>query len=84
MKIINQIKMEHNTHQDGTGGISMLVGFVLAFTNHIFGWLGNIHFTANWDGWFQAIVLGMIGSTVTFFTNRFWKFLEKKYKDRKK
>jgi uncharacterized membrane protein YeaQ/YmgE (transglycosylase-associated protein family) len=85
MKTINSLKMDNtHHHNDGTGGISMLIGFVLAFTNHIFGWLGNIQVTANWEGWFQAIMMGIIGSTVTFFTTKFWKYIEKKYKDRKK
>jgi uncharacterized membrane protein YeaQ/YmgE (transglycosylase-associated protein family) len=84
MKTINSLKMDNTHHNDASGGVSMLVGFVLAFTNHIFGWFASIQFTANWNGWFQAIVLGIIGSTVTFFTNRFWKYIEKKWKDRKK
>jgi hypothetical protein len=84
MENINSLKMDNTHHDDAGGGVSMLVGFVLAFTNHIFGWLGSIQFTAKWDVWLQAIVLGIIGSTVTFFTNKFWKFLEKKWKDRRK
>jgi len=77
-----ELKMQQH-NQDGNV-VSLAFGFILAFTNHLFGWLGNIKITAHWDGWFQAVILGIIGSTVTFFTNRFWKYLEKNYKDRKK
>jgi uncharacterized membrane protein YeaQ/YmgE (transglycosylase-associated protein family) len=76
-----ELKMQQH-NQDGSV-VSLAIGFILAFTNHLFGWLGNIQITAHWDGWFQAVILGIIGSTVTFFTNRFWKYMEKKYKSRK-
>ena len=73
--------MEHNTDAGG-GFVSLLVGFFLAFTNQFFGVLGNIHITANWESWFQAIVLGIFGSTATYFTNKFWKYLDKKTKNK--
>jgi uncharacterized membrane protein YeaQ/YmgE (transglycosylase-associated protein family) len=72
-----------NNHLDNGSGISLLVGFILAFSNGVFGWLANIHFTSNLNGWMQALILGVIGSTATFFTNKFWKFVEKKYKTHK-
>jgi len=71
-------------HHDGGGSIvSLMVGFFLAFTNHLFGWLGSIHLTSHWDSWIQALFLGIIGSTATFFTNKFWKTVEKKLNKRK-
>lgn len=76
--------MEHNTSDAGGGFFSLLVGFFLAFTNQFFGVLGNIHITANWDSWFQAIVLGIFGSTATYFTNKFWKYLDKKFNKKHK
>ena len=72
-----------NNHLDNGSGISLLVGFILAFSNGVFGWLANIHFTSSLNGWMQALILGIIGSTATFFTNKFWKFVEKKYKAHK-
>lgn len=72
-------KMENGNHDYNAGnGVSLLVGFMLAFSNSVTGWMSSINLTADWDRWFQALVLGVIGSTATFFTNRFWKYLVEK------
>ena len=81
MNTHNLTHMEHGNHDYNAGnGISLIVGFILAFSNSVTGWLGKIQLTANWDGWFQALILGFIGSTATYFTNRFWKYVMEKRK----
>jgi len=81
MKTLNLIEMEHGNHDYNAGnGVSLLVGFLLAFSNSVTGWLGQIQIAANWNAWFQALILGIIGSTATYFTNRFWKFVMEKRK----
>jgi len=79
----NNLTMDNNHNYEAGNGFSLLVGFVLAFTNSVFGWLGNISITANIDAWFQALILGVIGSTATFFTNKFWKYVVEKRKTKK-
>lgn len=67
-------QMDSNNHDYNAGnGVSLLVGFLLAFTNSIVNFLQS-----SMDAWLQAAILGVIGSTVTYFTNRFWRYLEKK------
>lgn len=79
MKAIKNNLMEH--HQNSTGGVSLLTGFVLAMFNHIFGWLNAITTTGQMNPFVQALVMGFIGATVSYFTNKFWKFIiEKKTK----
>jgi uncharacterized membrane protein YeaQ/YmgE (transglycosylase-associated protein family) len=56
------------------------VGFILAFSNSVTGWLAKINIATDWNAWVQALILGVIGSTATFFTNRFWKFVVEKRK----
>lgn len=86
MNANNFIQMEHSNHDYNAGnGVSLLVGFILAFSNSVTGWLGQIRIAADWNAWFQALILGVIGSTATYFTNRFWKYLmEKRKKPEKK
>lgn len=86
MNINKSFEMMHDNHDYNAGnGVSLLVGFILAFSNSVTGWLGQIQIAADWNAWIQALILGFIGSTATYFTNRFWKYLmEKKKKPEKK
>jgi putative Mn2+ efflux pump MntP len=77
MNTHNLTQMDSNDYNAGNG-VSLIVGFMLAFTNSVTGWLGQIHIAAEWNSWFQALILGIIGSTATYFTNRFWRYLEKR------
>lgn len=81
MKTINQQLMEGN--HGATNGFNVVLGFILAVSNHIFGWMNNIQITAHWDSWFQAAVTGFLGATFAFFANKFWKFVENKLKRKK-
>lgn len=85
MNANNITQMEHHNHDyDAGNGVSLLVGFLLAFSNSIFGWLGKIQVAADWNTWIQALILGFIGSTATYFTNKFWKYIMgDKKKDKK-
>jgi hypothetical protein len=73
----NSLKMEnHHTNDGGIG--SILIGFVLAIGNQVFGWMNTIleiH-TIHWT--IQAVVVGILGSTASYFTNKIWKWAEKK------
>jgi hypothetical protein len=81
--------MTHNknktmsTHNSETLG-SIVIGFFLAVGNHIFGWLNHFFIFLSAGGILgdsiQAIITGMLGATAAYFTNKFWKFLEKRYK----
>lgn len=74
MNLNKLTQMDNQNHDYNAGnGVSLLVGFLLAFTNSIVNFLQS-----SMDAWLQAAILGVIGSTVTYFTNRFWKYLEKK------
>jgi hypothetical protein len=67
--------------QNQTGGISLMLGFVLAMFNHIFGWLNAISSsTGQLNPFLQAVLVGFLGATVSFFTNKFWKSTDKKFK----
>jgi hypothetical protein len=71
-------QMEGNNHNYNAGnGFSLLVGFLLAFSNSFLNFMKS-----SMDAWIQAAMLGIIGSTVTYFTNRFWRYLEKRKKER--
>jgi hypothetical protein len=71
-------QMEGNNHNYNAGnGFSLLVGFLLAFSNSLMNF-----FKSSMDAWIQAAMLGIIGSTVTYFTNRFWRYLEKRKKEK--
>jgi hypothetical protein len=85
MNTHNLTQMEHSNHDYNAGnGVSLLVGFLLAFSNSVTGWLGqiNVAIAADWNSWFQALILGIIGSTATYFTNRFWKYIMEKRKNK--
>jgi len=67
-------KNELMEQQNQTGGVSLMLGFVLAMFNHVFGWLNAITTTSGQINPFvQAVLVGFIGATVSFFTNKFWK-----------
>jgi hypothetical protein len=76
------LKMDN--HQANDGGIgSILIGCILAISNQVFGWMNNIlevH-TIHWT--IQAIIVGILGSTASFFTSKLWKWAEKKFKKHK-
>lgn len=77
MKTIKNLFMEQNS----TGGVSLFLGFVLAMFNHIFGWINSIASTSGrMNPFVQALVMGFIGATISFFTTKFWKSIEKKFK----
>lgn len=66
--------MEGTNHNyNASNGVSLLVGFLLAFSNSFINFMKS-----SMDAWLQAVILGIIGSTVTYFTNRFWRYLEKR------
>lgn len=79
MKTLNNTNsMEHN---NSTGGLGLLLGFILAMFNHIFGWLNQITPTPDhMNPFLQAALMGALGATISYFTNKFWKMIEKKYK----
>ena len=74
---VNTDSMDNN-HNDYSSGISVVIGFVLSMTNYLYGWLSAIKITANLDTWFQTIVIGFLGATVSFFTTKLWKHLTDK------
>jgi ribose/xylose/arabinose/galactoside ABC-type transport system permease subunit len=78
MKTIKNLYMEHH---NSTGGVSLLLGFVLAMFNHIFGWINSIApASGQMNPFVQALVMGFVGATISFFTTKFWKLIEKKFK----
>lgn len=71
-------------HTDEKAG-SMIVGFILAAGNQLFGWF---HTLLSIDGsqineYGQALITGGIGAVGAYFTNRLLKFVEKKVKKSK-
>jgi hypothetical protein len=71
-----------STHQTESIG-SVVIGFVLAVTNHFFGWLNHVFLDFHVQAWgesIQAIVTGILGATGAYFTTKFWKAVEKKIK----
>ena len=74
--------MEQQQHGSGNG-ISILVGFIMAIGNHIFGWLNQVHVTAQWGNVLQTIFISMVGATIGFFTNRFWHYIMDRKKSKK-
>lgn len=74
MNIDKLTQMEGTNHNyNASNGVSLLVGFLLAFSNSFINFMKS-----SMDAWLQAVILGVIGSTVTYFTNRFWRYLEKR------
>lgn len=74
MNIDKLTQMEGTNHNyNASNGVSLLVGFLLAFSNSFINFMKS-----SMDAWLQAVILGIIGSTVTYFTNRFWRYLEKR------
>jgi H+/Cl- antiporter ClcA len=74
----NNNSMEHH---NSTGGAGLVLGFILAMFNHIFGWLNQITPTSDhMNPFLQAALMGALGATISYFTNKFWKMIEKKYK----
>jgi len=69
-----------NNQNDYSSGMSIVIGFILSMSNFVFGWFSSIKLTANLDLWFQTIVIGFLGATVSFFTNKLWKHLTDKKK----
>ena len=64
------------------GGVSLILGFILAMFNHVFGWINSISPTSSgqMNPFVQALIMGFIGATISFFTTKFWKSIEKKFK----
>jgi len=78
MKTIKNIFMEQH---HSNGGFSLMLGFILAMFNHVFGWINSIApVSGQMNPFVQALVMGFIGATISFFTTKFWKYIEKKYK----
>lgn len=74
MNVNKLLQMEGTNHNyNASNGVSLLVGFLLAFSNSFINFMKS-----SMDAWLQAVILGVIGSTVTYFTNRFWRYLEKR------
>lgn len=74
MNVNKLLQMEGTNHNyNASNGVSLLVGFLLAFSNSFINFMKS-----SMDAWLQAVILGIIGSTVTYFTNRFWRYLEKR------
>ena len=80
----SHINMDNEHQHQGDGGfMNIAIGFILAVGNNLFGWLNNIHFTADWNAYLQAAVTGFVGATFAFFANKFWKVIERKLKKNK-
>jgi hypothetical protein len=79
MKTIKNIFMEQH---HSNGGVSLILGFILAMFNHVFGWINSISPTSSgqMNPFVQALIMGFIGATISFFTTKFWKSIEKKFK----
>jgi putative flippase GtrA len=76
----NSLKMDNHHGVDGAS--SIFIGCILAIGNQIFGWLNSltviqVH-SIHWS--IQAIIVGILGSTASYFTNKLWKFIDKKNK----
>jgi H+/Cl- antiporter ClcA len=80
----NSMKMDNNHGVDGIG--SIFIGCILAIGNEIFGWMNSVSLiqihTIHWT--IQAIIVGVLGSTASYFTNKLWKSLEKKFSKKNK
>ena len=68
----------HN--QSGTGGFSLLVGFFMAISNHLFGWLNSIEPTNHIPSMFQALLMGIFGAIGTYIGNQGIKYLKNRFK----
>jgi|TARA_R110000868_G_scaffold383654_3_gene650923 uncharacterized membrane protein len=72
------MEQHHNS-----SGISLMMGFILATFNHIFGWINSITpASEHMNPFAQALIMGFLGATVSFFTTKFWKYIEKKLKSK--
>jgi hypothetical protein len=80
METLKNNLMEHTPNS--TSGVSLLVGFILAMFNHLFGWLNNITPVSadHMNPFLQATIMGALGATISYFTTKFWKNIEKKFK----
>ena len=82
MKLVNtHTNMEQQNH-DSSSAISVMIGFITALGNHMFGWLNKIHFTADWNAYLQAAIISFVGATIGFFTQLIWKKLTGKKKSK--
>ena len=61
---------------------SMVIGFILAIGNHVFGWF-NTFLTINLNNTVQALITGFVGALGAFLGNRLLKYIEKKIKQKK-
>lgn len=61
---------------------SMVIGFILAIGNHIFGWF-NAVLAINLNDTIQALITGFVGALGAFLGNRLFKYIEKRIKSKK-
>lgn len=66
-----------NSHQSG---FSLLIGFIMAIFNHLFGWLNTIEPTNHLPSMFQALLMGIFGAFGTYVGNQLIKFIKNKLK----
>jgi hypothetical protein len=73
-------------HNEANGSLSsMFIGFILAITNHMFGWFNVILQVkgTHINEWLQAFITGSIGAIGAFLMNKLLKIVDKKIKTRK-
>jgi H+/Cl- antiporter ClcA len=79
----NSLKMDNHHGVDGAS--SIFIGCILAIGNQLFGWMNSLTLiqvhSIHWS--LQAIIVGILGSTASYFTNKLWKHIDKKIKNKK-
>ena len=67
------------SHHQENGSIgSMLIGFVFAISNHMFGWFNSFLQVegTHLNDWLQAFITGSIGAIGAFFMNKLLKTID--------
>lgn len=67
------------TH-DSSSILSIVLSTFLALGNHLFGWWHSMGLITI-SPYIQAIIIGILTSTVTHFMGKFWRKLDKKNKN---
>lgn len=70
-KIINSME-----NHSGSSIGSIVMGFILAIGNHVFGWLNQIQATSHWDTYSQAFITGALGAAAAFMTTRILRWAD--------
>jgi hypothetical protein len=67
-------------NQTGTGPFSLLVGFFMAISNHLFGWLNSIEPANHIPSMLQALLMGIFGAIGTYIGNQGIKYFKNRFK----